>query len=76
MTLYVENETEVTYPFDVEQTVEEVAAAVLDTEGGPFQAQINVLLTDNEGIREFNRQYRQIDRETFILYTSPSPRDS
>lgn len=67
MTLYVENETEVTYPFDVEQTVEEVAAAVLDTEGCPFQAQINVLLTDNEGIREFNRQYRQIDRETDVL---------
>ncbi len=67
MTLYVENETEVTYSFDVEQTVEAVAAAVLETEGCPYQAQINVLLTDNEGIREFNRQYRQIDRETDVL---------
>ena len=67
MTFYVENETEVVYPFDLEQTVETVARAVLDAEGCPYQAQVNVLLTDNEGIREFNRQYRQIDRETDVL---------
>lgn len=67
MTLYIENETEVTYPFDAKQTMEAVAEAVLKTEGCPYQAQINVLLTDNEGIRAFNRQYRQIDRETDVL---------
>lgn len=67
MTFYVENETEVTYPFDVEQIVERVAKAVLEAEGCPYQVQLNVLLTDNEGIREFNREYRQIDRETDVL---------
>lgn len=67
MTFYVENETEVTYPFDVEQTVEAVAEAVLRAEGCPYQVQLNVLLTDNEGIREFNREYRRIDRETDVL---------
>jgi len=67
MTFYVENETEVTYLFDVEQTVEAVATAALQMEGCPYQVQLNVLLTDNEGIREFNRQYRQIDRETDVL---------
>ncbi len=67
MTFYVENETEVTYPFDMEQTVKTVAEAVLNSEGCPYQVQINVLLTDNEGIREFNREYRQIDRETDVL---------
>ncbi len=67
MTFYVENETETVYPFDLEQTVETVARAVLEAEGCPWQAQVNVLLTDNEGIREYNRQYRQIDRETDVL---------
>ena len=67
MTFYVENETEVAYPFDLEQTVRAVAEAVLAAEGCPYQAQVNVLLTDNAGIREFNRQYRQIDRETDVL---------
>lgn len=67
MTFYVENETEVTYPFDLEQTVKAVAEAVLEAEGCPYQVQVNVLLTHNEDIREFNRQYRQIDRETDVL---------
>ena len=67
MTFFVENETDVTYDFDVEQIVEMVALEVLDSEECPYEAQINVLLTDNEGIREFNKEYRDIDRETDVL---------
>lgn len=67
MTFYVENETGVVYPFSVEETVEAVAEAVLEAEGCPYEVQVNVLLTDNPGIREFNRQYRQMDRETDVL---------
>ena len=67
MTFYVENETEVTFPFDVEEIVELVAEAVLDAEECPYETQVNVLLTDNEGIHEFNREHRGIDRETDVL---------
>ena len=67
MTFYVENETEVTFPFDVEEIVEQVAVAVLDAEECPYESQVNVLLTDNEGIHEFNREHRGIDRETDVL---------
>ena len=67
MTFYVENETEVTFPFDVEEVVEKVAEAVLDMEACPYETQINVLLTDNEGIHDFNKEYRDIDRETDVL---------
>ena len=67
MTFYVENETETSYDFSVEQTVRDVAEAVLTAERCPYEVQVNVLLTDNAGIREFNRQYRQIDRETDVL---------
>lgn len=67
MTFYVENETATSYDFSVEQTVRSVAEAVLAAENCPYEAQVNVLLTDNGGIREFNRQYRQIDRETDVL---------
>ncbi len=67
MTFYVENETEVTFPFDVEDVVEQVALEVLDMEKCPYEVQLNVLLTDNEGIREYNRDYRQIDRATDVL---------
>ncbi len=67
MTFCVENETGVKYPFDVEATVETVAQAVLKAEGCPYEVQVNVLLTDNPGIRELNRQYRRIDKETDVL---------
>ena len=67
MTYYVENETEVVFDFDVEEIVNMVSNEVLEEENCPYETQINVLLTDNEGIREFNRQYRDIDRETDVL---------
>lgn len=67
MTFYVENETAVTFPFDVEEIVEQVAEKVLDTENCPYEVQINVLLTDNKGIHVFNKEYRGIDRETDVL---------
>ena len=67
MTFYVENETDVRFPFDAEKLVEEVATAVLDAEECPYESEVNVLITDNEGIRVFNREYRDIDRETDVL---------
>ncbi len=67
MTFYVENETDVIFPFDIELLVQKVAEAVLEAENCPYEAQVNVLLTDNEGIHEFNKEYRGIDRETDVL---------
>lgn len=67
MTLYTENETAVQFPFSVEETAKAVAEAVLEKEGCPYEVTINLLLTDNSGIREFNRDYRRIDRETDVL---------
>lgn len=67
MTSYIENETNVEFAFSVEETVEKVMEAVLESEECPYEATINVLLTDNEGIREFNREHRQIDSATDVL---------
>ncbi|MCM1325584.1 MAG: rRNA maturation RNase YbeY [Bacteroidales bacterium] len=67
MTFCVENDTDTKFPFSVEDTVEEVALAVLLGENCPYETQINVLLTDNEGIRGFNKEYRGIDKETDVL---------
>lgn len=67
MTFYVENETEVTFPFSPEEVVCQVAEKVLDAEACPYEVQLNVLLTDNEGIHTYNKEYRGIDRETDVL---------
>lgn len=72
MTFYIENETDETFSsgensFPIEETVEQVATAVLDMEGCPYEIQLNVLLTDNDGIHAYNKEYRNIDRETDVL---------
>lgn len=78
MTSYVENETDVSFAFDVKEVADRVIKAVLASEGCPFDAQLNLLITDNEGIRDYNNRFRQIDRETDVLsfpnvdYDTPS----
>ena len=67
MTSYMENETGMTFPFDGQELVGKIMGAVLEEEGCPYEALVNVLLTDDEGIREYNRQYRGIDRATDVL---------
>lgn len=69
MTFCVEFDENVTndLPFEAEPLAERVAEAVLQAEGCPYEVCVNVLVTDNAGIREFNRQYRDIDRETDVL---------
>jgi probable rRNA maturation factor len=67
MTLFVENETEEVYPFSPEELGKRVAEAVLSYEKCPFETQVNLILTDRESIREWNKQFRGIDRETDVL---------
>ena len=55
MTIYVENETDFTFPFDTKELCSRVAEAVLDAEGCPYETEINVLITDNEVIRLYNK---------------------
>ena len=45
MTIYVENETDFTFPFDTKELCSRVAEAVLDAEGCPYETEINVLIT-------------------------------
>jgi len=42
-------------------------SGALDQEGVQVPCEVNVLLTDNQGIRAINRDYRQVDRETDVL---------
>lgn len=67
MTSYVENETMIQFDFDIEALVEMLLLAVLSEEKCPYESQVNVLITDNKGIREYNRQYRKIDSATDVL---------
>lgn len=78
MTIYLENETAVQFDFDLNETAEKVVEKILETEECPYEATVNILLTDNAGIRQFNRDFREIDSPTDVLsfpnitYESPA----
>lgn len=67
MTSYVENETDEQFNFDIKKILDDVFNEVLRQEDCPYEAQVNLLITDNEGIREYNKQYRDIDSPTDVL---------
>ena len=68
MNFYVDNETDFQFDFDIEKIVSQVCEGVLSMEKCPYEnISVNVLVTDNEGIRQYNRDFRQIDKETDVL---------
>ena len=67
MSLFIEEEGDVTLPFDIKEVAERVTAAALECEKCPYEAEINLLLTTDEEIRKMNREYRQTDRATDVL---------
>lgn len=67
MSLYMEEEGAVKLPFDTKETAGLVIEAALEYEGCPYEAEINLLLTTDEDIREMNQMFRQIDKATDVL---------
>ena len=67
MTSYVEIEIEEAIEFDIKKILEDVMERVLDEENCPYEAQVNLLITDNQGIWEFNREHRGVDAPTDVL---------
>ena len=67
MNLYFENETDYAFPFDAEEVAGMVIEKVLEVEQCPFDVEVNLLITENEGIREYNQSMRQIDSPTDVL---------
>lgn len=79
MTINVEDESQITIRgVNTEELAKKVIEAALDYEGCPYEVELSLLLTDNNNIRQINREYRSIDRATDVLsfpmlaYDSPS----
>lgn len=67
MTVTLESEVEVSFDFEYEKTAREVISRAIESEEFPYEAEVNLLLVDNEAIQEINRTYREIDRATDVL---------
>nr|WP_297704770.1 rRNA maturation RNase YbeY [uncultured Butyrivibrio sp.] len=67
MIFCVENEVDASFDFDIEELAQTVAQAVLTEEKCDYEVEINLIITDDEGIQEINKEFRQIDKPTDVL---------
>ena len=67
MSFYLEEEVPVSFDFDYRSVAREVVEECLSCEHFPYEAQVTLTLTDDEGIAEYNRRFRKIDRATDVL---------
>lgn len=67
MSIYIENETDYEIDFDYEQLINKVINYSLDFIKCPYEVEINVVLTDNEGIWQVNKEFRNMDKPTDVL---------
>ena len=73
MTISIEYEAEKVLDLPYREIIEDIVLAALDYEGCPYEAEVSVILTDNDAIQEINREHRQIDAPTD--YGTPSDFD-
>lgn len=78
MTINIEYEAERKLDLPYEAIINEIVLAALDYEKCPYEAEVSVVLTDDQEIRRINREFREMDRATDVLsfpmgdYESPS----
>lgn len=65
--MQIDYETERELGIDYETLAVKVADKVLEMEGCPYDAQVNLVLTDNEEIERVNTEFRDIARPTDVL---------
>jgi probable rRNA maturation factor len=67
VSFYIEEECKIPFSFSYRELAEQVVEFCLEHEHFPYEAEVNLTLTDNKGIRAINQEYRQIDRPTDVL---------
>ena len=78
MTCLFECETDISWDFDYMKLYEAAVDASLEAEECPYEVAVSLILTDEAGIRQINKENRRIDSATDVLsfpmieYDSPS----
>lgn len=67
MTLQIDYETDREIGIEYEELAKKVVQKILDMEGCPYDAQVNLVLTDNEEIQRVNTEFREIAAPTDVL---------
>ena len=67
MTIEIDFDAEKKLELDFEAIIRDIIEASIVHENCPYECSINVMITDNEGIHEINRETRGIDSPTDVL---------
>lgn len=67
MELYIEDEVNYKFDFDVEAVGKQVVHITLEGENCPYEAEVSLLLTDDESIQDLNLEYRNLNSPTDVL---------
>ena len=67
MTFHFDNEALEQLDFNYEELLTRVMEECLDYEECPYETEISLLLTDNDQIRQINREFRHMDAATDVL---------
>lgn len=67
MTLIYEEEVSTDFDFDPQELAKSVINQAIEQENFPYEAQVSLTITDNNGIQEINNEFREIDSPTDVL---------
>lgn len=67
MTIQIDYETEKKLDVDYEALTKKIADQILDSENCPYEACVNLVITDSEEIHRVNKEFRNIDAPTDVL---------
>lgn len=67
MTILWEQEVESDIPEAYRKEIESVIQRTLEMENCPYECEVNITFTDNDGIRDINREFRELDIPTDVL---------
>ena len=67
MTIQIDYETDRQLDIDYTALANKVAQQILDSENCPYEASVNLVITDNEEIKRVNAEFRSINAPTDVL---------
>lgn len=67
MTIQIDYETERQLDIDYTALANKVAQQILDSENCPYEASVNLVITDNKEIKRVNAEFRSINAPTDVL---------
>lgn len=67
MSVFIDNDPGVNVPDRYHDIARDIIAEALDFAECPYECEVNVVFTDNDGIREMNNSFRDIDAPTDVL---------